>query len=277
MASQSKSWSWRHAILKSDLGPTTRHVLLTISCYMNDVGGGCYPTTRELASATGLSERAVCEHIGKAVTAGWLKVSEHGFRGQRWKNHEYRAAWPDNAEGTERPSVPLEQKSRSPSRKGADRESAASSEKALTVVPKGTDPDDKKALTDGQSNSPEYFPGKVIIGRARKHAQPCDPVHELRKALDEDRARAVVDHRTRMRKPLTGYAATLLAKKFAQCSDPNAGADAMIANGWQGFDPAWLERDRPRGVMVASPKPRSVVDAARARLLELEAGGHDAG
>lgn len=89
-----RSWSWRHAVLKSDLPPTTRHVLLTISCFMNDVGGGCYPTQEQLAQASGLTDRAVRKHIDAAVEAGWLVKREHGFRGQKWRNHEYEASWP---------------------------------------------------------------------------------------------------------------------------------------------------------------------------------------
>lgn len=90
-----RAWSWRHAIAKSDLPPTTRHVLLTVSLFMNDVGGGCYPTQAQLAQATGLSERSVREHLEIAEARGWLKRTEHGFRGQRWRNHEYQAMWPD--------------------------------------------------------------------------------------------------------------------------------------------------------------------------------------
>jgi len=48
-----RSWSWRHALLKSDLPATTRHVLLTISCFMNDVGGGCYPTHKHIGAGKG--------------------------------------------------------------------------------------------------------------------------------------------------------------------------------------------------------------------------------
>lgn len=62
---------------------------------MNDVGGGCYPTQEQLAEASGLSDRAVRQHIDLAVKAGWLVRKEHGFRGQKWRNHEYEAAWPE--------------------------------------------------------------------------------------------------------------------------------------------------------------------------------------
>lgn len=102
---ENRSWSWRHAVLKSDLPPTTRHVLLTISCFMNDVGGGCYPTQEQLAEASGLTARAIRKHIDAAVDAGWLVKREHGFRGQKWRNHEYEATWPAQHVGTENQHV----------------------------------------------------------------------------------------------------------------------------------------------------------------------------
>lgn len=69
----------------------------------------------------------------------------------------------------------------------------------------------------------------------------------LMTVLDEEHARAVVDHRRALRKPLTVHAAGLLAKQFALCHDPNEGADEMVMRGWQGFKPAWVrERDLTR-------------------------------
>ena len=63
---------------------------------------------------------------------------------------------------------------------------------------------------------------------------------ELMKVLDENHAKAVIDHRKALKKPLTVRAAQLLAKQFAKCSSPNEAADAMIENCWQGFKPEWL-------------------------------------
>jgi hypothetical protein len=64
---------------------------------------------------------------------------------------------------------------------------------------------------------------------------------ELTAVLDQPHAEAVLAHRRSMRKALSPHAARLLAARFARCAEPNAAADTMIANGWQGFDPAWLE------------------------------------
>jgi hypothetical protein len=123
------AWTWRHAILEAELPATTKHVLLTISCFMNDVGEGCYRTTKELAQFTGLSERAVCTHIENAAKLGWLKKSQHGFRGQKWKRNEYGPLWP----------------------KGTEPGSAAS-KKALNVVQERAEPDDKKPLKQVQQD-----------------------------------------------------------------------------------------------------------------------------
>lgn len=134
-----RAWSWRHALLKSDLPATTRHVLLTISCFMNDVGGGCYPTQEQLAEATGLSDRAVRQHIDIAVKAGWLVKKEHGFRGQKWRNHEYEAAWPTQDVGeADLPVVVGEEHASAPFSEGAERHAEGAergSEKVRNDVP----------------------------------------------------------------------------------------------------------------------------------------------
>jgi len=44
------AWTWRHAILEAELPATTKHVLLTISCFMNDVGEGCYRWSKRARS-----------------------------------------------------------------------------------------------------------------------------------------------------------------------------------------------------------------------------------
>src|SRR5690606_30306573 len=53
---------------------------------------------------------------------------------------------------------------------------------------------------------------------------------------------AVLEHRQRIRKPLTARAARLLAQMLAKAPDPNGAADEMVANGWQGFEVDWLDR-----------------------------------
>lgn len=128
--SENRAWTWRHAIIKSSLPATTRHVLLTISCFMNELGDGCYPTQEQIAEATGLSDRAVRTHLELAEKEGWIKRSEHGFRGQKWRNHQYVASWPETQhvdEGAELASGASDQ--------GAEGRSS----KVRNVVPKGAE------------------------------------------------------------------------------------------------------------------------------------------
>jgi hypothetical protein len=121
-------WSWRNAILASKLPATTKHVLMVISVHMNDMGEGCYPSTKRIAELASLSERSVCTHIDEARKLGWIYSNIHGFNSQGWARNEYRPAWP---KGTEAGSV--------------------RSEKGTEPRAEGTEPDDRKALKDVQS------------------------------------------------------------------------------------------------------------------------------
>jgi hypothetical protein len=125
---------WR-SLVASKHGPKsaiTRHVLLTLSIHMDTNGGSCFPSTKMIAEETALSERAICAHLSIASNNGWLKKMVHGLTGKKWKRNEYQAVIPPKAltesqyQGTDRESVP-------------NRE--------------GTDPDDIKALTEGQSST----------------------------------------------------------------------------------------------------------------------------
>lgn len=87
-------FSWRTAILKSGLQPTTRHVLLTLACHMNDAGESCYPSIARLCDETGLSKQTVITHLQTAEESGWISTEKHGFKGQRWARNEYKIAWP---------------------------------------------------------------------------------------------------------------------------------------------------------------------------------------
>lgn len=61
----------------------------------------------------------------------------------------------------------------------------------------------------------------------------------LSKVLDDQHAAAVIEHRNRLRKPMTVHAAELLAGSLAKSADPNAAADEMIERGWQSWKPGW--------------------------------------
>jgi hypothetical protein len=97
-------------------------------------------------------------------------------------------------------------------------------------ITNSSNPTEKQGKEEGSLRSPERT-----------------PKDELLVVLDEERADAVIEHRKRLKPALSAYAARLLARKMGQCDDPNAAADAMIANGWKGFEPHYLERRRGTG------------------------------
>lgn len=82
---------------------------------------------------------------------------------------------------------------------------------------------------------------------------------ELARVLDSEHVAAVIEHRKKLRKPLTARAASLLAARFAKWPKPNEAADAMIANGWQGFEVAWMQNRRTNGpdppIVAGGPPP----------------------
>ncbi len=116
--------------------PTTRHLLLTLSIYMDADGGSCFPSTRALVESTGLSERSVCTHLELAAKDGWIEKVSREMKGQRWRHHQYDPLFPSKvlkevqhleAEGTE------------PDAQGAE------------PLSEGTEPDDVKVLKEVQS------------------------------------------------------------------------------------------------------------------------------
>lgn len=91
----SRAWTWRHAFASSGLPATTKAVLHTLGMFMNELGEGCYPSVADICRYSGLDKKTVLKHLGTARDAGWIAVSQHGYRGQRWKRQEYAARWPE--------------------------------------------------------------------------------------------------------------------------------------------------------------------------------------
>lgn len=81
-------------------------------------------------------------------------------------------------------------------------------------------------------NPPPYSPP------ARKNGAQ-DVLAAFEGTIPASLAAAVVEHRAKLRKPLTPHAAGLLAKQFAKAPSPSEAAETMIARGWQGYEPSW--------------------------------------
>lgn len=83
-------YSWRRAIVESELAPPARLVLLCLSLYMNERTSSAFPSYDRLVSDTGLSRRAVIGHVKASCEAGWLVVQQGGGR----RSNVYHAAIP---------------------------------------------------------------------------------------------------------------------------------------------------------------------------------------
>lgn len=97
-------------------------------------------------------------------------------------------------------------------------------------------------VTDARAHVEDKPSNIEISGKKEGKKTPRD---ELAAVLDAEHVEAVLEHRQKLRKPLTAYAAKQLASSLAQCPDPNAAADEMVESGWLKVKPEWLaERKR---------------------------------
>lgn len=91
----SEFYTWRTAILRSEIPALTKFVLLVLSCHMNEVGGSCFPSVTTLSNETGMDRKTVIKHLRKAIELGWLKKATAGLAGKKWRRNTYEARVPD--------------------------------------------------------------------------------------------------------------------------------------------------------------------------------------
>lgn len=93
---------------------------------------------------------------------------------------------------------------------------------------------------------------ELIVLAATAASKKKTPKEVLETVLPPDRAADILDHRRKLRKPLSIRASELLAKKFAEAPEtcglsPEDAADQMIVRGWQGFEPDWINNSSQNG------------------------------
>lgn len=104
----------------------------------------------------------------------------------------------------------------------------------------------------GQQPGHERDSGGTVAGQYRirgkeggkkENIKPT-PKTELSSVLSEETAAAVIEHRQRIKSPLTAHAAKLLAGEFSKCADPELAASEMMRNGWRGFKAGWVSSEK---------------------------------
>jgi len=96
---KARPWSWRQAVAESDLAATTKHVLLTLSLFLSDVGEGVFPSLTTMAGLTSLSAKTVREHLQLARSKGWLDKESRFAEGGRQKSNLYVVKYPKTPTG----------------------------------------------------------------------------------------------------------------------------------------------------------------------------------
>jgi Helix-turn-helix domain len=86
-------------LLASEHGPPnpcTRLVLFVLALHMKKNGADCFPSQSRIAKRTGLSERAVRNHLKLAARDGWLTVGKRERKGNKaWFVHQYTPTIPE--------------------------------------------------------------------------------------------------------------------------------------------------------------------------------------
>lgn len=91
----SEFFTWRTAILRSELPPLCKYTLLVLSCHMNELGSSCFPSIKTLAGLSGLGRGTIIKSIRQAVEGGWLDKNKAGFAGRKWRHNTYKATLPN--------------------------------------------------------------------------------------------------------------------------------------------------------------------------------------
>lgn len=116
--------------------------------------------------------------------------------------------------------------------------------------------DQRDVVSPKKETSPTPPKEKTTPSQSEPNGSSKTPRQALESVLDAKHAADLLDHRKRIKKPMTTRAAELLAGQLAQWHDPNEAADAMILNGWQGFKPEYLQNQRARGSPGRQPPPK---------------------
>ena len=152
----SEFFTWRTAILHSDLHASCRLTLLVLSCHMNEVGGSCFPSIKTLATETGMERKAVMRAIRHAIDKGWLSKEQGRLSGQKWRQNFYTAQLP-------RKVVPLGYQLPVDNSEGGPFESEGGPIEGQKVVPQW---DTNSSINSSKNYGEENSNSQPLTGRA---------------------------------------------------------------------------------------------------------------
>lgn len=91
-------FEWQHLVTSEHgpASPTARLVLLVLSLYANTITRDAFPSIATLAARSGLSRKAVIQHLAEAHAAGWFSRSSLGKAGKGWRRWSYTLTVPSH-------------------------------------------------------------------------------------------------------------------------------------------------------------------------------------
>ena len=110
------------------------------------------------------------------------------------------------------------------------------------------------AVTNGSDNGPVTPVEQNRTEQKEKNYTPS-ALSELQNVLSEESAKAVIEHRSKMKAPLTQRAAKALAKRFAESGNPERAVETMLARGWRSYEPTWAGASQPAARETNLPLP----------------------
>ncbi|WLE60250.1 helix-turn-helix domain-containing protein [Burkholderia plantarii] len=108
MATVSPFYTWRRAMMCSDLPATTKLVLFVVAEYTNGVDETAWPALETIAEKATLSIRAVTKHLSLAGELGWLTRWKSRRPDRKWAHAHYRLSIPEHAALHQRDMIDLD-------------------------------------------------------------------------------------------------------------------------------------------------------------------------
>jgi hypothetical protein len=225
--------------------------------YGHMVVSGISPTDTQLAVLTGAPSEQIPELIGELEQAGVFSRTKEGVIYSRKMTRVAKKAAVARKNG---------KNGGNPSLRKIKEISASVNQTSTNMVK----PHMPEARNQREKEEPD--------GSSKKKPDENEksPREWLATVLGAKHADAVLDHRRRLRKPLSPRAAELLAGKLARAQSesgltPDQAADLMIERGWQGFEPQWAANASVSPVVtpISAPQHWTTFDDAKwLRILE---------
>jgi len=227
------------AVCDNRLNSRALQVLALLGTY-TDKNGWCFPSQSRLADQLGCSRPTINRALNLLVSIGYVQQQHQYSNDGSQTASKYRVLL--DTEHGKSPELELD-----PCNKNEHPLFTQSEHPPSTLG------EHLGVHSERTHNVPNELPIKDISNDISKKPDHVQVKYRLALVVGEELAQAVYDHRKKIKKPLTPHAAKLLAGKFSQCAEPQVAAEAMISNGWQGFEPEWLNRQSARA--NSPPKP----------------------